>query len=338
MGAYFCRLLLLAAGCIRPPLCRYSRSVRGRASLIRWPVDSRSQKIECLARHPPRVAYMKKIAVVLVRDLPQYPRHELLVGLERQGFYCTSVWSKEVLEDCDLKKSITVTWNNYGQPAALARKLSDHGMKHFCMENGYTGSMLGAVPRYSVSPSQHHLVRYDPTLGCAINKVAELPVREFKNARGRHILVLGQRGGSYSKWAMPHNWQNDVVKNLREYTSRPIIYKPHPARAHHLDPHLQDAIEVPNTTPLSELLEDAFLTVVHSSSGSTESIIRGVPVVHTGPSVPLVLTAVNNLAYAEKQWHNTALDHNKYFGYMLAQQWSAYELQWGAPWVYWGVV
>lgn len=278
----------------------------------------------------------ERLAVVLVRDLPQYPRHQLLVGLEHHGFRCTAVWDKDVLAGCNLEKSIVVTWNNYGGTAALARKLVLLGMRHFCMENGYTNRMLGDRPLYSVSPDQHHLVRYEESLGCNLDKVWLLPLRDFKEGRGRHILVLGQRGGSYSKWAMPHDWQNSVVKEIRQYSNRPIIYKPHPARAHHLDPHLIDAVEVPNTTPLSELLEDAFCTVVHSSNGSTESLIRGVPVIYTGPTIPLLLAASTSIHNIEKPWHGPVLTNHKYFGYMLAQQWTDYELQWGAPWVYWG--
>ena len=88
---------------------------------------------------------------------------------------------------------------------------------------------------------------------------------------GSHVLVIGQ--GVQNKlnhqqiWV--HNWFNEILDNLPQYTKRPIRFRPHPL-------WLKNKGLKPERT-LEEDLKDAWCVMGLTSSGIVDGIIRGIP-------------------------------------------------------------
>lgn len=100
---------------------------------------------------------------------------------------------------------------------------------------------------------------------------------------GDHILVCGQRDGGWSmKGVDMPTWTVQTVKQLRQYTNRKIVVRPHPR----FPMNVQLFRSVPNVvvsagTTLEQDLKNAWASVFFNSSSCVASILAGVPVFAT---------------------------------------------------------
>lgn len=124
----------------------------------------------------------------------------------------------------------------------------------------------------------------DPTRWQQISKDTNIQLENYKTT-GRHIVVLLQRDKGWSlKGVDVQQWTINVVNQLRKYTDRPIVIRPHPGdktthmyiksltRALH---HIKNVQISSIGTPLEHTLANAWAVVNHNSSAAVGPIIQG---------------------------------------------------------------
>ena len=98
---------------------------------------------------------------------------------------------------------------------------------------------------------------------------------------GDHILVCLQRDGGWSMKGLDlDHWTNSTVHQLRQFTNRPIVIRPHPK----YPVKLKELLALPNVSEslpgqtLQQNLQNAWASVFYNSSSSVAAVLAGVPV------------------------------------------------------------
>lgn len=119
---------------------------------------------------------------------------------------------------------------------------------------------------------------------------------------GQHILVCGQRDGG---WAMKGvdmpAWTLETVKQIRQYTDRPIVVRPHPKNP--ISPALFRQfpnVSTSTTSLLQQDLNNARASVFFNSSSCVASVLAGVPVFASDPDCVAWQVANKDLSQIEK--------------------------------------
>jgi hypothetical protein len=116
-------------------------------------------------------------------------------------------------------------------------------------------------------------------------------VRDWRSS-GDHILLCLQRNGG---WSMGNisvvDWAANTILELRKYTDRRIVIRPHPGDKHAAQyignfpptgPLKNVVIENP-AVPLTRNLKYCWAAVSHNSSPTVGAAIEGVPIFVTDP-------------------------------------------------------
>jgi len=103
---------------------------------------------------------------------------------------------------------------------------------------------------------------------------------------GEYILICGQHDKSLQWKNMPRmsNWFLNTYDEIRKYTDRPIIFRPHPrCRLEHIERGLkhvyrQEPVKIGGTYDDFDMgFDNVHCTISHSSNPGIHSIIEGVP-------------------------------------------------------------
>jgi hypothetical protein len=103
---------------------------------------------------------------------------------------------------------------------------------------------------------------------------------------GRFILIALQRNGG---WSMGETgvvkWCEDTVREIRKYTSRPIIVRAHPGdhRAREYLKKLNVDVKISNNQALTDDFKKCWAVVTYNSSPGVAAAIEGIPVFVTDP-------------------------------------------------------
>lgn len=118
--------------------------------------------------------------------------------------------------------------------------------------------------------------------------------------RKSHILITAQHVKSLQWQGMPlqEQWLSDTVNKIRQYSTRPIIVRPHP-RSKFIFNHAKCSLEVPNLLQGSyddyDISYDCHCVINHSSGPTVQAAIAGTPVICDS----------SGLAYpVSEQWEN----------------------------------
>ena len=112
-----------------------------------------------------------------------------------------------------------------------------------------------------------------------------LKLKAWRTA-GEHILICGQHDKSLQWQGMPRmsNWFLDTYDEIRKYTDRPIIFRPHPrCRLEHIERGLkhvyrQEPQHVNGTYDNFDMgFNNVHCTISYSSNPGIHSVIEGVP-------------------------------------------------------------
>ncbi len=102
--------------------------------------------------------------------------------------------------------------------------------------------------------------------------------------KGHHILIAGSSGKYHNFYGLPSptDYAQEVVRQLRVHTDRPIIYRPKPS--------WREAVPIQDTTfskgvPLASDLQGCHAVVTHGSNACYEAALHGVPSIILGEGV-----------------------------------------------------
>jgi hypothetical protein len=113
-----------------------------------------------------------------------------------------------------------------------------------------------------------------------ISKSLQIDIKPWRT-KGRHILICMQRDGGFSmKNLDPMVWLDQKIKEIRQYTDRPIIIRPHPGKPQNFSKFVQNNITVMDSksVPLTHSMNKAWAAVFFNSSSAVAAICEGIPI------------------------------------------------------------
>ena len=159
------------------------------------------------------------------------------------------------------------------------------------------------------------------------------------NPTGDMIVICGQHDASEQWKGMPRmeQWIIQQIQEIRKYTTRPILIRPHPRNVISFDPTKFDNVKIRlpkrdyktyDDTDFKATLERTWAVVNHSSNPAMEAVIRGVPVFVSESSL---CHDVGNINLSDI---NTPAMPNRYnWANKLAYtEWFPEEIEKGIPW------
>lgn len=118
------------------------------------------------------------------------------------------------------------------------------------------------------------------------------------NSPGDHILIMGQKEGDsslnklYEKYETFYGWVGDTIKEIRKYSDRKIIIRPHPRNLSNgirlakklskkfKNVSVNDQVEsngISGGSNLDQDLKNAYCVITYNSLSAVEAVTRGIP-------------------------------------------------------------
>lgn len=155
---------------------------------------------------------------------------------------------------------------------------------------------------YANKDNPHHYLRYsfddvfpingeyfcsnpDPSRWKKISQHLGINLKDWKTY-GENILICTQRNGGWSmKGFNVVDWLNQTVSEIRKYTDRPIVIRPHPGDRNAI--HYLNKTDNRWTISWAEKITDDFnrahCVITYNSSPGVAAAIEGIPVFVTDP-------------------------------------------------------
>jgi len=173
---------------------------------------------------------------------------------------------------------VLVSWNSYGNNQRLGELVG----RHIVCEEAYLREIGGE--RYLALGLGGHNGNSRHTIGSVERWNAwRIPVNPWRES-GSHTLVCGQRGFGYNAMAMPDDWPDRVLPEIRRHSDRPVWFRPHPKRRRRMPSAAYDRV-VDFTEPLAAHLRECWAVVVFTSNAATEALLAGIPTFYCGPNI-----------------------------------------------------
>jgi hypothetical protein len=174
----------------------------------------------------------------------------------------------------------------------------------------------------------------DPSRWEQISRDLGISLKPWRT-QGNHILICLQRNGGWSMRGLDViQWMNSTILEIRKYSKRPIVVRPHPGDKK-INGYLKvnhKSVSISTKTDLRDDLHNAWATIVYNSSPSVASIIEGVPAFLTDPqpqhsqSTPVANTDISRIE------DPLMIDRQLWIERLSMCHWKFDELKSGAAW------
>ena len=147
---------------------------------------------------------------------------------------------------------------------------------------------------------------------------------------GGHVLICMQRDGGFAMKALdPLVWLTQKIAEIRKYTDRTIMVRPHPGaykptdflqfRTRHYQTHLGVQVLEPSTARLTDNLQKAHAAVFFNSSASVAAACAGIPIFVDDASCVSWAVANKDIAKIESP---EQFDRQQWISDLAAAHWS----------------
>jgi hypothetical protein len=161
-------------------------------------------------------------------------------------------------------------------------------------------------------------------------KLCEKPWRQSQN-----IIVACQNSNSHLWNNMPNQeiWLNDTIDQIKKFTDRPIIIRPHPrfpVNIKRSDVIIQNPQKISNTYDsydFTESLKSAWALINHNSNPGIISAMHGIPVFVDKTSLAF---SVGNISFSNIN-NPQMSDRTQWLNDIAYTEWSIEEIESGEP-------
>lgn len=261
-----------------------------------------------------------KSAHCLVKNKPEYPWGAIISGIKSQGYDLTGG---------TLPVDLLVTWTPWNN--SIAHRAGENQKKlnldWVVFENGYLPASNGT--RYYCAGLNgfngygDHRVR---DVGTSRLKELGIDIKDW-GPKGDYILVVSQFGHRDTRYSMPVDWPDTVIKELRKFTDRPIIFKVKAGRLRAPSSLYEGISIVGPDEPLSPLIKGAWAVVTWNSKAAVEAIVEGVPALVEAPRgiAKFMTTPIEEIENPIEP------DRLTFLKWVAHTQWNQHEITNGAP-------
>jgi hypothetical protein len=156
-----------------------------------------------------------------------------------------------------------------------------------------------------------------------------LSLQETRQIRAETILVAGQHERSLQWMGMPplNKWYEETISEIRKYSQRPIIVRPHPRHVPQLnlskDIQIIQPKKIPNTYDDYDVNYNHHCVVNYCSGPSIQSAIEGTPIVCSEASlaypVSIPMSEIDNPVMPDRTDWFVKLCHTEWLVDEIAQ-------------------
>tara|TARA_R110000824_G_scaffold398019_1_gene601427 strand:+ start:2972 stop:3988 length:1017 start_codon:yes stop_codon:yes gene_type:complete len=182
-------------------------------------------------------------------------------------------------------------------------------------------------------------------------KNRKIRIKERRQS-GDHILVVGQTHygaglahvGTESDpmanmWTDPTDYYENMVRRIREYTDRPILFRTHPIGDKEIRNRIRPPEGIKNLTisdalshKIEEDLKNAWCTITRTSNGAIDSILEGVPVITEDPVCMSYDVSEHSIKNIEHPFYPSMRQRSQWLYNLAYAEWSLEEMKQGLPW------
>ena len=138
---------------------------------------------------------------------------------------------------------------------------------------------------------------------------------------GETIIIAGSSEKYHAFYDLgdPNDYARDIVRMLREFTDRPIVYRPKPSWRGAVE--IEGARLSPPKEELSALLANAAVLITHGSNACFEAMLAGVPSIILGNAVarPISSTSLSEVENPLRLNRKSLLNGLGYLQFTLAE-------------------
>ena len=169
---------------------------------------------------------------------------------------------------------------------------------------------------------------------------------------GEHVLIVGQTHygaglihvGSESDpmsnmWTDPTDYYQSLVRRVREYTDRPIVFRTHPIGDKEIRNRIRPPEGVENvivTDALSHAIEEdlknAWCTITRTSNGAIDSMLEGIPIITEDPVCLTYDISEHFIKNTDKPFFPSMKKRSQWLYDMSYAEWSLEEMRQGVAW------
>lgn len=174
---------------------------------------------------------------------------------------------------------------DFGSNPILIRSMGKKRLIHWCWENKHTFYYMdsGYVGNYKSTSNPygwklwHRIVKNDVQHNDIIDRPDDrwrrLDYKIEKRKQGKHILLVTPSDKPCKFYGIDRDtWVNEIVKEIKKYTDRPIIIRDKTPRQQRI------------TKTIFEDLENCHAVVTYQSIAAVESVLFGVPAFTLAPT------------------------------------------------------
>lgn len=190
--------------------------------------------------------------------------------------------------DCDFACMVGV------KSVKLFRRYLERGIGVLYFDKGYLRGEHRESPGYwRVSINSHHPTDYLVKASHEPNRGLAMGLKFDPWRSGRKILIAGSSLKYHDFYRLPDptSYAKRVVREIRRYSGRPIVYRPKPS--------WHDAVKIggtaysEHTETIHQALEGAHVLVTHGSNACFEAVTLGVPVISLGNCVATPISSTS---------------------------------------------
>ena len=176
-------------------------------------------------------------------------------------------------------------------------------------------------------------------------------IKQYRES-GEHVLIIGQTHygagllhvGSESDpmsnmWTNPTDYYHNLVKRVREYTDRPIIFRTHPIGDKEIRNRIRPPEGVENVTvtdalaqDIEEDLKNAWCSITRTSNGAIDSVLEGIPTITEDPVCLAHDISEHTIKNTDKPFYPNMKKRNQWLYDMSYAEWSLEEMRQGLTW------
>ena len=237
------------------------------------------------------------------------------------------------------------TTNTGGRNIALRKQIiaeqQRRGFKTMCIDASCFKYLdqSGTYLRYSLGGPFYDRAEYanrnsDPTKWQEIQHNLNIKIKPAQSRDG-YILVGMQRDGGFSMKALnPLNWLENKIHEIRKYTNREIVVRPHPGKFDMKEfAPFQNKQNVqiidPTESTLLENLQGTHSSVFFNSSASVAAVLEGVPVFVDDASAVTWSVAHHTVSQIES---SRAFEREQWLWNLASAHWSDEDARAGRIW------
>lgn len=237
------------------------------------------------------------------------------------------------------------TTNTGGRNIALRKQIiaeqQRRGFKTMCIDASCFKYLdnTGTYLRYSIGGPFYDRAEYanrnsDSAKWQEIQRSLNIQIKPAQSRDG-YILIGMQRDGGFSMKALnPLTWLTNKIQEIRKYTNREIVVRPHPGKFDMKDflsfqgKHNVRVID-PSKSSLLENFQQAHSSVFFNSSASVAAVLEGVPVFVDDASAVTWSVAHHTVSQIES---SRVFERDQWLWDLSAAHWSDADAQAGLIW------